>query len=960
MDSASEDSDEDDVLGDDVLGIEDDVFDGGRPTDSQSEHERLPLRENEIRIVRLQLPDPASATTIRCRTTIVSLDARPQYVALSYAWGLPPAQHIINIDGHDFMVRKNIYRFFDQLSRTPRNWPSMPALWIDSICIDQTNSNEVTQQIGLMSRIFSGAQKVVVWLGPRHSDSDVAMRALAEYASYQHNRRRCARFWNSPGGLAVTRLCRRMYWTRLWIIQELMLAKDTCLLCGDMSIAWTDFCNVLQSNERVSQSRNDRNRDYEIVSRSPAMSIVKQSQQGLQRTLWDLMSQNYDLECADQKDKIFALLGIAKVDPLLAIQPDYQMPLRCLLNKVLRLRHSEDKPMRIEDVISDCDSLADMFGLDQTFFFARQHEDGRYEDLELSEPETCPMGDPGSEGITLWWALFYDHQDILVLMGFEVGEGLNAVFMSTWIWAVEREELSAISFLLQSGWIDPAWHCFQNSYPPFGHRQLNALEASCELGNLEIVKTLLNSGLDIDQSDQAETQPAALWIAADKGHMEILRLLIGCDYVMKNKNRSVSDAFHDACYRGHEEVMECLLDAGADFRQVGSRIGWHGYALQAACMSKRLDLGVVRRLLERGADVNAVDGDWDTPLQVASGRNSGKIDLVKLLLEHGAEVNALGGMHGNALQAAYAGDNDDVVQLLLEWGADPGKEGGPYVHWLARAAGSGNHAICKLLLEKGADVNALGGVYGTPLEAACASGRTSVVRLLLQAGADVHQVGAAGTPLQVAAQRGRHELVQLLLGRGAEVNVEGGRKGNALQGACARRKSGNERVVQLLLESGADPNSRGKVSPNLRDRPPWASDDGSDRVTAEACLTTPLQKAASSGSREMAALLLKYGADVNAQGGEPACTALGTAARLGDRKLVRSFLQAGAKVNIQVNAGYRNALHAARECGYESTARLLIKAGARDGDLEGWNCSEWYELPSSLDERTWAGLEYSH
>ena len=80
-------------------------------------------------------------------------------------------------------------------------------------------------------------------------------------------------------------------------------------------------------------------------------------------------------------------------------------------------------------------------------------------------------------------------------------------------------------------------------------------------------------------------------------------------------------------------------------------------------------LAAVRLLLEAGADVDAPDGNFATPLMQAAA--PGHIEVVQALLDAGARVDACENGKRTALSfAAYAG-NTEVVQLLLRHGAKP-------------------------------------------------------------------------------------------------------------------------------------------------------------------------------------------------------------------------------------------------------------------------------------------------
>ncbi|MCJ1250975.1 hypothetical protein MMC30_008205 [Trapelia coarctata] len=110
-----------------------------------------------------------------------------------------------------------------------------------------------------------------------------------------------------------------------------------------------------------------------------------------------------------------------------------------------------------------------------------------------------------------------------------------------------------------------------------------------------------------------------------------------------------------ASERGHEAVVELLLDKGAD---INARGGRYGNALQAASVGGREQ--VAKLLFDRGADRRR---------RQRAASVCGYKQVVKLLLDRGADVNMQGGCYGNALQAASKRDHGQVVGLLLDRGA---------------------------------------------------------------------------------------------------------------------------------------------------------------------------------------------------------------------------------------------------------------------------------------------------
>lgn len=99
-------------------------------------------------------------------------------------------------------------------------------------------------------------------------------------------------------------------------------------------------------------------------------------------------------------------------------------------------------------------------------------------------------------------------------------------------------------------------------------------------------------------------------------------------------------------------------------------------------------------------DANAPGGTYGNAMQAASC--NGHDGIIRLLLEHGADLSARGGAYGNALQAASIKGHHTVVRLLLERGADANAKGGWPGSALKAATLSSYKQIAQLLLENGA------------------------------------------------------------------------------------------------------------------------------------------------------------------------------------------------------------------------------------------------------------------
>ena len=99
---------------------------------------------------------------IRGITSQREVDTAANYVAISCAWGAPGANISIEVDNMYFKIRKNLHNC---LLEYCRRLQSAGKIFVDAICIDQSNYDERNTQVRLMGRVFRQAQEVFVWLG---------------------------------------------------------------------------------------------------------------------------------------------------------------------------------------------------------------------------------------------------------------------------------------------------------------------------------------------------------------------------------------------------------------------------------------------------------------------------------------------------------------------------------------------------------------------------------------------------------------------------------------------------------------------------------------------------------------------------------------------------------------------------------------------------------------------------
>jgi ankyrin repeat protein len=295
------------------------------------------------------------------------------------------------------------------------------------------------------------------------------------------------------------------------------------------------------------------------------------------------------------------------------------------------------------------------------------------------------------------------------------------------------------------------------------------LLAAVKSGDATAVQRLLQKGARVGTKDGGDE--TALDIATLQGEGLIFPLLLETKIDTASKNKALFEA------AGNQPAILVVQSDGGIHPQDPRYIS---HAEQ------------VRLLLDRGAEIEAVNEEYDTPLIQAAAH--GGTEVVKLLLERGANNEARDGPGLTALNAAACACavidmpyTLDIVRLLLEKGANIETQDDIGNTPLIRAAGWGRTEIVKLLLEKGANIEARNN-NGTSALLASAEGSAmptaDTVKVLLEKGSKIEARNKEGkTPLILAASENgfeQIEIVKLLLHRGANIRAKDNHGNTAL------------------------------------------------------------------------------------------------------------------------------------------------------------------------------------
>jgi hypothetical protein len=312
---------------------------------------------NTIRLIRLG--QGSDDDPIHCSIFHAQL-GNQGYEALSYEWGSPSADDpMMSVDSENIRTRKNLYDALWHIRLADQD----RCLWIDAICINQSNVLERNHQVHLMGKIYSQAHRVIAWLGLARNHSDLGMDFLQEW----NNSGRTSELWDSKLGAAemkaISFIATRSYWRRMWIIQETQLASQLSLRCGTRSIpaeALSSYRYRINGYKEAKISSRlgtaDTPADFLLQQREKCLQGLPQSNLGPWLT-WAVTQESL---CTEPRDIVYALLGVAADCQSGIIEPDYTKPRKEVLGEVFQLLSEEE-----QDNIAN--HLAIAFGLTTTW-----------------------------------------------------------------------------------------------------------------------------------------------------------------------------------------------------------------------------------------------------------------------------------------------------------------------------------------------------------------------------------------------------------------------------------------------------------------------------------------------------------------------------------------------------------------------------------------------------------------
>lgn len=296
-----------------------------------------------IRILNLLPPKDSTTKDLHCTLSVAKLEDKPSYEAISYVWGPPEFPERLYLPSGYLAITSSLAAALRQL-----RYPDRPRhLWVDAVCINQSDDIEKGHQVELMSQIYRHTSCALAWLGPDNSvglfdhlekladiHRDVGVNRACNFTDILEMRATAPMNYMYQLPLAaqlimqgysnsnIWSLLDLPWFERLWILQEAILPRRILLCWGSETLDMDQFVLSLKVYLRIEPPEpTDISQDkwLEIMSlidlrekfHKNLTSMTSHDKQRTNIGLYRLVSAFASHKaCYNDMDRIFGLLGL--------------------------------------------------------------------------------------------------------------------------------------------------------------------------------------------------------------------------------------------------------------------------------------------------------------------------------------------------------------------------------------------------------------------------------------------------------------------------------------------------------------------------------------------------------------------------------------------------------------------------------------------------------------------------
>ncbi|KAH8726428.1 heterokaryon incompatibility protein-domain-containing protein [Phaeosphaeriaceae sp. PMI808] len=298
--------------------------------------------QRQIRLLHLHPGDSGASDPLHCSFTVASLDNEISFEALSYVWGDATDALPIIVE-EDTPTAVPITRNLHNALKSMRSQSHERVIWADALCVNQNNLAERNSQVKLMSDVYGRATCVICYLGEYWEGCDMTMEFMERMGSdnglhISSSHSPTVEISSKPVDWTlllpnIGQFFRFPYWSRVWTVQEYLLAQNTILQCGTRTlpgrflfsfyenfITHFNFCCAEKSGLILALDGSYKERSMVAAART-LWPLTRALEYDSRELFQLLVSFNYR-SCQDSRDKIYGLLGLAP-DAAALVDPDY-------------------------------------------------------------------------------------------------------------------------------------------------------------------------------------------------------------------------------------------------------------------------------------------------------------------------------------------------------------------------------------------------------------------------------------------------------------------------------------------------------------------------------------------------------------------------------------------------------------------------------------------------------------
>ncbi|KAK3704153.1 hypothetical protein LTR37_013993 [Vermiconidia calcicola] len=299
-------------------------------------YEPLNAQKKDIRLLKVH-PKQSPRDDLEASMHTIPLE-HASFAAISYVWGDSKRQKKIILNDHAISVGHSAYAALRHTGYKDTN----QHIWIDALCINQSDKEERSQQVSLMGEVYGKAEPVWLWTGGYTKDTETLANLMNRLAFMRDPSKSDFDFDSRDGrilvGLSSTEwlslaaVLRSPFWHRVWILQEIIMGAargQAIVLFGRFWMQYDTLAKLVRAlvKAAVFLVQSDPGELHSEVLDVMVNGIVFHRHMGILDAFEsgtcdsiDALDFNTILDATDPRDRVYGLMGLIRS---LRIRPDY-------------------------------------------------------------------------------------------------------------------------------------------------------------------------------------------------------------------------------------------------------------------------------------------------------------------------------------------------------------------------------------------------------------------------------------------------------------------------------------------------------------------------------------------------------------------------------------------------------------------------------------------------------------